>query len=173
MRVKLRGRSASVKAGETWPPPLTAAVSSAPPVAEAPRPSEQPHALGSAGSSVGAVRPRESAPRPRAAKDAKVAAAVAAKEEHSTTEASPTSVQRQFELATQIEAKEPAEAIRLYEGIERSSSGWASNALFAHGRLEAARGNRVAARRILTQYLSRFPSGANAPDARLLLSRLE
>jgi len=168
VRVTLRGRSASVKAGETWPPPLTAAASSAPSVVGVPRPSELPEALGSAGSSVGALRPREPPPRPRVSKDAKEA-----KDVNSTVEATRAGVQHQFEMATRIEAKEPAEAIRLYEEIESTSSGWASNALFAHGRLEAARGNRVAARRILTQYLKRFPAGANAPDARLLLSRLE
>jgi hypothetical protein len=174
VRVKFRGRSSSVKAGETWPLPLTAAASPAPSVAEVPRPHEQPEALSSAGSSVGTLRPREPTPRPRVIKETKEAKeAKEAKEENSSTEASPPSVQHQFEMATRIEAKEPAEAIRLYEGIESSGSGWASNALFAHGRLEAARGNRVAARRILTQYLRRFPAGANAPDARLLLSRLE
>jgi hypothetical protein len=175
VRVKLRGRSTSVKAGESWPPPLTTATSSAPLAAEVPRPSEQPseqpEAVSSSGSSVGALRAREPAARPRLVKEAKDAKD--AKEENPTTTASPPSVQHQFEMATRIEAKDPVEAIRLYEGIENSSSGWASNGLFAHGRLEAARGNRIAARRILTQYLRRFPAGANAPDARLLLSRLE
>ena len=171
VRVRLRGRSASVKAGETWPPALTAGASSATSGAEVSPASELPEALGAAGSSVGALLPREPVPRPRIAKETKEAKE--AKEANSTTKALPPSVQQQFEMATRIEAKEPAEAIRLYEGIESSSSGWASNALFAHGRLEAARGNRVTARHILTQYLRRFPAGANAPDARLLLSRLE
>src|SRR6185369_14808847 len=168
VRVKFRGRSSSVKAGEAWPPALTAAASSAPSVAEVPQPSEPPEALGSADSSVATLRPRDPAPRPRLARETKqtkeVKEGTEAKEENSTPKASPAGVQHQFEMATRIEAKEPAEAIRLYEAIENSSSGWAANALFAHGRLEAARGNRVAARRILTQYLLRFPAGANAPD---------
>ena len=172
VRVKLRGRSASVKAGETWPPMLTAAAGSAPSLTRDPQPGEPQQAPSAADSAAGAVRPREPAAKPRLAKEAKQA-----KEDRTegnpTTEALPPSVQQQFEMATQIEAKEPGQAIRLYEAIESGSSGWASNALFAHGRLEAARGNRVAARRILTQYLKRFPAGANAPDARLLLSRLE
>ena len=169
VRVKLRGQSTTVKAGETWPPALTAAASSALLRPEVPRPSELPEAISAADSSLGALRPREPAAKARGAREAKAART----EKSPPTEASPVSVQQQFETATQIEAKEPAEAIRLYEGIERSGSGWAANALFAHGRLEAARGNRVAARRILAQYLTRFPGGVNAPDARLLLSRLE
>ena len=169
VRVKLRGSSTSVKAGETWPPALTAAANSASSVPEVPRSGELPEAVSSADSSVDALRPREPAPKPRVVKEAKAGRT----EPNPTTEASPPSVQHRFEMATQIEAKEPAEAIRLYEGIESSGSSWAANALFAHGRLEAARGNRVAARRILSQYLRRFPAGANAPDARLLLSRLE
>lgn len=171
VRVKFRGRSTSVKAGETWPPTPTAEVSPPPLVAEVPRASEVPEAPSSASPTVGALRPRERSPRTRIANEVKDAKD--AKEQVVTTKASPPSAQQQFETATRIEATEPAQAIRLYEGIENSSSGWASNALFAHGRLEAARGNRIAARRILSQYLSRFPGGANAPDARLLLSRLE
>ena len=171
VRVKFRGRSTSVKAGETWPPAPTAEVSPPPSVAEVPRANEVPEAPGSAGSTAGTQRPRERSSRPRIANEVKETKE--APEQIATTKASPPSAQRQFETATRIEATEPAQAIRLYEGIEDGSSGWASNALFAHGRLEAARGNRVAARRILAQYLSRFPGGANAPDARLLLSRLE
>jgi len=175
VRVKLRGRSSFVKAGEMWPPAPTAAAGSAPAL-EVPQTSERAEAPSAPASSVASLRPRESVPRARLAKEAKEPKepkAKEAREEAATPQALPVGDQHQFELATRIEAKQPAEAIRLYEGIENSSSSWASNALFAHGRLEAARGNRVAARRILTQYLSRFPSGANAPDARLLLSRLE
>jgi len=174
VRVKLRGQMTSVKAGETWPSAPTAAADTdpTPAVAEAPRPSEPPEALSSADTSVRALRPREPAPRPREAKEIKETRRDAPAKSP-TAETSSPSAQHQFEMATRLEAKEPNEAIRLYEGIESSSSGWAANALFAHGRLEAARGNRVSARRILTQYLNRFPAGTNAPDARLLLTRLE
>ena len=169
VRVKLRGRSTSVKAGETWPPALTAAANSASSVPEVRRSSELPEVVSSADSSVDALRPREPASKPRVIKEAKAGSTG----NTPTTEDSTPSVRQRFERATQIEPEEPAEAIRLYEGIENGGSSWAANALFAHGRLEAARGNRVAGRRILTQYLRRFPAGANAPDARLLLSRLE
>src|SRR6187551_663155 len=87
VRVKFRGRSASVKAGETWPLLPTAAASPAPSVAEAPRPLELPEAVSSAGSTVGTPRPREPAARPRVVKDVKDAKdAKDAKAENSTTE---------------------------------------------------------------------------------------
>jgi TolA-binding protein len=85
----------------------------------------------------------------------------------------PADLQSQFEAAARLEAKSPVQAIQLYRGLENGSSSWAKNALFAHGRLEAARGNRAEARRILQQYLSNSPQGPNAADARLLLGRLE
>jgi hypothetical protein len=39
--------------------------------------------------------------------------------------------------------------------------------------LEATRGNRVEARRLLELYLDRFPNGSNAQDARAVLKRLK
>jgi TolA-binding protein len=85
----------------------------------------------------------------------------------------PLSAQQQFEAATRLERSEPLRAIQLYSGLESGTSSWAANALFAHGRLEAARGNGAVARRILSQYLARFPQGGNAEDARMLLGRLK
>jgi TolA-binding protein len=82
-------------------------------------------------------------------------------------------LQSQFEAAAKLEAKSPARAIQLYQGLETGGSSWAKNALFAHGRLEAARANKPEARRVLTQYLARFPHGPNAADARMLLTQLE
>jgi hypothetical protein len=49
---------------------------------------------------------------------------------------------------------------------------WAPNALFARGRLLAARGNTALARQLLTRYLTSFPHGTNADDARAVLGRL-
>lgn len=171
VRVRLRGSVTSVKAGETWPPARTAAAGAVPSADPVSQPNDPPETVSPTDHPVAPLRPREAA-RPRTVKEAKEVKAERT-EKVPTAETLPPSVQQQFELATRIEAKEPGEAIRLYEGIESSSNGWSANALFAHGRLEAARGNRAAARRILTQYLKRFPTGANAPDARLLLSRLE
>jgi FecR protein len=170
VRVKFRGQTAMVKAGETWPPPR-AAVASPDLALDLPDPpSESPDTASSADVSARPAHAREATPK-QAREAQKKRSGVTSSS--GSTEASPPSFQSQFELATGLEAKDPIEAIRLYEGLEGSSGTWAANALFAHGRLEAARGNRVAARRILTQYLTRFPREANAPDARLLLTRLE
>ena len=174
VRVKFRGQVALVKAGEAWPPPRPAAASTAAaseaPALDAPEPiGESPEGASSADASERPVGAREVALKQAQAQKKRAALAVSS----AAPDASPSSFQAQFELATRLEARDPTEAVRLYEGLEGSSSIWAGNALFAHGRLEAARGNRAAARKILTQYLTRFPREPNAPDARLLLVRLE
>lgn len=77
-----------------------------------------------------------------------------------------------FEQATGLERGDPARASELYGTLESGGDAWAQNALYAHGRLEASRGNRDAARRLLERYLERFPRGGNAEDARAVLLRL-
>jgi transmembrane sensor len=85
---------------------------------------------------------------------------------------SATSPQAQFEEAARLERTDPAQASALYRTLAAGSGSWAQNALFASGRLEATRGNRAEAQRLLEQYLTRFPKGANADDARAVLERL-
>jgi hypothetical protein len=80
--------------------------------------------------------------------------------------------QARFEQATLLERTDPSRAIALYRSIEGGADSWAKHALYAHGRLEAARGNSEEARRLLRQYLARFPKGANSADARAVLDRL-
>ena len=82
------------------------------------------------------------------------------------------SAQDRYERAARLEASDPNGAIALYRGLAAGADVWASNALFAHGRLEADRGRRDSARTLLRAYLERFPSGPNAEDARRLLDRL-
>jgi TolA-binding protein len=77
-----------------------------------------------------------------------------------------------FEQATALERSDPARAARLYRTLEAGAGSWAQNALYARGRLEASRGNPGEARRLLEQYLERFPRGSNAEDARAVLRRL-
>lgn len=157
VRVSSRGQSVAVAADQSWPAPEPTREPSGPPepVADAPPPT----------SDQVEVRPRNPriAPRPTPVEPSI--------EKPATPE--PLSAQQQFETATRLERSEPARAIQLYSGLESGSSSWAANALFAHGRLEAARGNPAAARRILSQYLARFPQGGNAQDARMLLGRLK
>jgi FecR protein len=86
----------------------------------------------------------------------------------------PRSSSRQavFEKATALERSDPRHASELYGTLETGGDSWAQNALYARGRLEASRGNRVEARRLLERYLEQYPSGTNAEDARAVLKRL-
>jgi len=82
------------------------------------------------------------------------------------------STQARFEQAARLERSDPERALALYAGVQRGTDSWARHALFAQGRLEAARGNKVEARRLLQQYVTRYPHGANGDDARLLLDQM-
>jgi hypothetical protein len=84
------------------------------------------------------------------------------------------SVQVLFELAAQLELRDPEAALRIYGELasaeSRSDGGWAASALFAAARLEAERGRTQHARELSETYLQRFPRGPNADDARTLLA---
>jgi hypothetical protein len=84
----------------------------------------------------------------------------------------PTSSQARYEAAEQIERKDPDGALSAYTALARGSDAWAQNALFAAGRLQADRGARADAIRLLGEYLRRFPRGPNAQDARTLREAL-
>ena len=80
------------------------------------------------------------------------------------------SVQVLFELAAQLEIRDPEAALRIYGELAAGDGGWAASALFASARLEGERGQTARARALCTTYLQRFPRGPNADDARVLLS---
>lgn len=82
------------------------------------------------------------------------------------------SAQAQFEAAASLEKRDPEAALGRYAALARGSDGWAANALYAAGRLEADRHERGDAQRLLAEYLRRFPDGPNAQDARALLEAL-
>jgi hypothetical protein len=84
----------------------------------------------------------------------------------------PPSPRELFETAAQIEGREPARAIGIYQQLAAAGGVWGMNALFAWARLEYDRGNRGAAAQLLNQYLARYPRGPNAADARALLEHL-
>jgi len=70
------------------------------------------------------------------------------------------------------EASSPDAAMAGYLALSKGSGRWAQVALYAAGRLAADRGEPRATT-FLEIYLRRFPNGANADDARQLLSRLK
>lgn len=70
-----------------------------------------------------------------------------------------------------LEARDPAAAITGYLELSRGNSKWSAVALYSAGRLAADR-NDARAATFLTIYLRRFPTGANARDARTLLDRI-
>lgn len=163
VEVSADGQTWSVHAGERWPTE-TAARSK---VAERPA----PNALSPAPAEVA---PPSSATRvgrqtPTAVKSHR-ASEPAAPSETPQPKLRPQAV---FERAAALERDEPQGASELYATLESGSDSWAQNALYAHGRLEASRGHRAAARRLLERYLERFPRGSNAEDARAVLERLK
>jgi len=83
----------------------------------------------------------------------------------------PDTARATYERLVALEARDPERALTGYLELSRGGSKWAAVALYAAGRLAADRGDRRA-ETLLTIYLRRFPSGANADDARNLLERL-
>ncbi|HEV3030076.1 MAG TPA: FecR domain-containing protein [Polyangia bacterium] len=80
------------------------------------------------------------------------------------------SVQVLFELAAQLEIRDPEAALRIYGELAAGEDGWAASALFASARLESERGQAHLAHELCETYLHRFPRGPNADDARTLLA---
>jgi hypothetical protein len=162
VEVSSRGGSFRVRAGEEWPaepvaaePAETVAVPSSPvPVADATN-----RTSGAPGRST-----------PAAARNRSASAVVPADDGRASEP--PPSRQSVFEQAALLERSDPAQASKLYGSLESQGDSWAQNALYARGRLEATRGNRAEARRLLERYLERFPNGSNAEDARAVLARL-
>jgi hypothetical protein len=87
--------------------------------------------------------------------------------------AAPPNMRAKFELAESLERSDPARASALYAAIVASNDAtWAENALFAGARLEGQSNHKETARRLLSQYIARYPRGANRADAQQLLDGL-
>jgi hypothetical protein len=82
------------------------------------------------------------------------------------------STQVLFELAAQLEVRDPTTALSIYSQLAAGDDAWAASALFASARLEAERNRARNARDLSETYLRRFPRGPNADDARALLDAL-
>jgi hypothetical protein len=148
VEVDSHGTTSRVPAGSTWPP-----------TAENPTP--EPTVTAQAPSPVRRV------------------ATSAAQEPHETpaapiasTEPAP-SPRARYDRALTLEATRPDEAFAIYRDLATGNDSWAANALYAEARLELERGNKDNARRLFAQYLSRYPSGPNANDARELSAKLQ
>jgi hypothetical protein len=173
VEVRERGELAVVKGGERWPAPaqdLAPVSPPTPPLADVTPP--PPPVLRPAFHS----RPAPSPPPPT--QPASVAEPVPAPPELAVAPPSPPleplapSAQSQYESAAQLERSDPARALHVYTDLARGSDAWAQNALYAAGRLQADRGAREDAARLLEEYLRRFPRGSNAQDARALRESL-
>ena len=77
----------------------------------------------------------------------------------------------EYDRLAALEARSPETALAGYMVLAKGSSRWADPALFAAARLAADRHDRRA-ETLLGMYLTRFPGGANAADARQLLTHL-
>jgi hypothetical protein len=119
--------------------------------------------------------PTPAAPPPDEAMPAPPALAVAppqSAQDAVTPAPTEPSAQARYEAAERIERKDPDGALRAYTALARGDDAWAQDALFAAGRLQADRGARSDAIRLLEEYLRRFPRGSNAQDARTLRDRI-
>ena len=75
-----------------------------------------------------------------------------------------------YQRAQSLERADPEQARAIYRDLVRRGGVWAPMALYAHALLEERTGHRDAARKLLQQYLARYPDGLNAVDARELLN---
>ena len=176
----------NVRAGEHWPAEdrAVSAVSPEVPTSDRPRTETSGDTLRTSRRGTNSPRPQDVAPSDfvssgRAASEAPVPAAPSEASGEppppSTSPAQPEAVSRRalFESAARLESSRPAAALSQYGELARGTDPWAANALYAAGRLQMDRGMHEQARRTLGAYLERFPTGANAGDARDLLSRLK
>jgi hypothetical protein len=164
VEVSSRGGSVRVRAGERWPSDATPALAAEPAVV--PNAVQRPHPEDRGRGTSPPLRSASPPVKGRAGTEAAVL-------ESAEREASPApSRQALFEEATLLERSDPERAARLYANLQSGGDSWAQHALYAWGRLEATRGNRGEARRLLERYLERFPKGSNAEDARTVLTRL-
>jgi len=77
----------------------------------------------------------------------------------------------EYDRLAALEPRSPSAALTGYLALARGTSPWAAPALFAAGRL-AFEHHDDRAVTLLGMYLQRFPTGANAADARKLLAQL-
>jgi FecR-like protein len=180
--VNFRGSEVEVGAGQRWSSDAPrrimasraapAAVEPVPPVPAAAPPPDVPPAPPEVGPAPG--RPHRPA---RPGSPAHPAAGSAGARAEPLPGAHPDAPQvdrdgAEYDRLAALEAKSPDAALAGYRELARGTSRWADPALFAAARLAADR-HDPRAETLLGIYLQRFPTGANAADARQLLARLQ
>ena len=157
--VQFRGRVHRVTAGGRWasePAETTAVVEPSPTAPPEPEPEPEPEP-------VAPTSPARTTTSPPAT-------TTAAKPSH----ARPTvdADRLTYERLAAAESRDAGAAIAGYLELSKGSSKWSAVALYAAARLAADRDDPRAVT-FLQIYLRRFPSGANAEDARRLLERIK
>ncbi len=192
IEVEAHGTTAWVSNGESWPPgtgsPESSVAVSSTAVTAALRPgalanSSPPRPSSRSSARTAVIAPSTDSPRPSGscASSSALSAAPSAPSlatpnpppVETKTSPPPGTAQELFERAAQIEGHDAAGAMTIYRTVSAGHSAWAANALFAEASLEEARGNHEEARRLLGEYLARYPDGPNARDARSARERLK
>ncbi len=197
VEVAVGGRVTVLRDGERWPAgsspapsadPSMGATQATPAAAPAdpvespsptdgpPLPTQSPRRAALPGTSAG-MGSRSASPSPGASPSAPAnspsGAAPPAVAGTGASAPAPPSAQQIFESAARIERARPDDAVALYRGLASGGTAWAGSALFALGRLEADRGHRAEAMRLLDEYVARYPRGLNVDDARALMQHLQ
>lgn len=84
----------------------------------------------------------------------------------------PATPEQLYTSAANLEKRDPISALGMYRQAAASNDRFAAPALFAAGRLQFERNQRADAQRLLNEYLTRFPNGVNAGQARELLDKI-
>jgi hypothetical protein len=178
--VQFRGRMAAVGVNQRWSsesPGQIATITSTAPQAGIPAPSE-PATNALDITELETPSPASQAHRPGTRPTAKPGSKLDTRTEpkpdpaHTGDQAPVDRDRAEYDRLAALEPHDPDAALAGYLALVRGTSRWADPALFAAARLAVDRHDRRA-ETLLEIYLQRFPSGANATDAKQLLTRLK
>ena len=178
--VLFRGRVVAVAAGQRWSSesPARASVLAAAPPAAAPVAAGPPEPGVDPGVEIDPVDPPAHTPgKPKRTSrpSGRTGGAAATSPEPAPGSALAETVDREraeYERLAALEPRSPEAALKGYLVLTKGTSRWAGVAMYAAGRLAADRRD-PRAETLLGMYLERFRNGANAEDAKRLLSRIK
>ncbi|TMQ23197.1 MAG: FecR domain-containing protein [Deltaproteobacteria bacterium] len=180
VNVEFRGSVVPVGAGQRWSSdaPTRIAAMAASPTAVPPASGEPEIEMEGADDTTSGTAPPHGKPaghKPRRAAgsaDARADVRIEPKAGAEPTEVSDDPDRIEYDRLATLEPRSPDAALRGYMALGRGTSRWAAPALYAAARLAVDR-HDPRAETFLAIYLQRFPDGANAADARKLLTRLK